>query len=196
MWHAMSKVIMSVLAVIFTAIAVKLTDDYLDKDDDHAIRKRNFCNYLGKGTPVYGLLALAVGASFSAPVSLSLFFSCYIIGMCHDHRSRYPLGLNGFQESLVVMLFSCLWFGLDLMLFSLLFVFAVQLIDDSIDVEADQQAGMRNFAQRVGRIECWLIVLICLGIAFCIHPQLLISSAVGFFVIYVLLIMFEGGHRK
>ncbi len=190
---AMSDAIMQFLAVICTALSVKLTDDYLDADSDHILGKFNFASHLGKGTPVYGLVSLAIGASLSATLSLSLFFACYIIGMCHDRRSHYPLGLNGIQESLITLLISCYLLGINPMLFAIFFVFAVQLIDDLIDIIADQQVGMKNFACLLGRTECLLLILICLGLAFVINAKIFLPVLMGFFLFYALAMTMKGG---
>jgi 4-hydroxybenzoate polyprenyltransferase len=189
----MSDAILQFLAVTCTAISVKLTDDYLDEDSDRILGKFNLASRLGKGTPIYGLVSLAIGASLAANLSLALFFACYIIGMCHDRHSRYPLGLNGMQESLIILLVSCYLLGINLMLFSILFVFAVQLIDDLIDIIADQQVGMRNYACSLGSIECLLLTLICLGFAFAINPQIFLPVLMGFSLFYTFTITIEGG---
>lgn len=193
MWLEMSNGILQFLAVICTAVAVKLTDDYLDEDSDRMLGKFNFATYLGKGTPVYGLVSLAIGASLAASISLALFFACYVIGMCHDCHSHYPLGLNGIQESLLVLFISCCLLGLNLMFFATCFVFAVQLIDDFIDVLADQQVGIRNFACSFGSNECLLLTLICLGLAFMINPGIFFPVLMGFSLFYALAITIEGG---
>lgn len=193
MWPGMSDAILQLLAVVCTGISVKLTDDYLDEASDSIIGKFNFANCIGKGTPIYGLVSLALGASLSTNISLSLFFACYIIGMCHDLHSHYPLGLNGLQESLIVLLISCCLLGMKLMFFAIFFVFAVQLIDDLIDIIADQQVGMKNYACSLGSIECLLLTLICLGSAFIINSEIFFPVLMGFFLLYALTIIIEGG---
>lgn len=193
MWPAMSDAMLQFLAVVCTAIAVKLTDDYLDEDSDHVLGKFNFAKYLGKGTPVYGLLIFAVGASLFATICLSLFFACYIIGMVHDSQSHYPLGLNGLQESVIVLIISSFLLGLNLMLFSTLFVIAVQLFDDWIDIRTDRQVGIRNYACSLGRIECLFLTFICLILAFAVNSGLFFPVLMGFSLIYFLIITIEGG---
>jgi 4-hydroxybenzoate polyprenyltransferase len=196
MWPVTSEIILQLLAVVCTGISVKLIDDYLDEDSDTILGKFNFANYLGKGTPVYGLLSLAVAASLAATVSSALFFACYIMGMGHDRHSHYPLGLNGIQESLVVLIISCCLLGPHLMLFAMLFIFAVQLIDDLIDGLADQQVGIKNYACSWGSSECLLLTLICLGLAFVVNPLIFVPVLMGFTLLYALIITIEGGKSR
>ncbi len=193
MWPAMCNSVLAFFAVSLTVIAVKLTDDYLDQESDRVLGKFNFTNWLGTGTPVYGLMSLAIGSALAAAVSLPLFFSCYIIGMCHDSHSHYPSGLNGFQESLAVLVLGCCLFGIQVMVFSLLFVFAVQLIDDWLDAVYDRQAGANNYANAWGKTECVLLILGCLGLAYSVNNSLFFPVIIGFIVSYGLIVKIEGG---
>lgn len=196
MWHAISEVFLSFLAVLFTAVSVKLADDYLDEEQDRLLGKFNFTHYLGKGIPIYGLLSLAVAATLDVTVSVPLFLACYIMGMCHDTGSHYPLGLTGIQEGLLVLLFGYVWFGWKVFSFSLLFIFAVQCLDDWIDAEKDRRVGKKNFVHMIGKIECILLALICFSLACCINVYLFIPTLAGFMLTYVALMKFERGDSK
>src|SRR5689334_11285163 len=105
-----------------------MTDDILDKDKDAACSRPNLVNLLGPGTMVYAILCLGIAASINAPVTLALFFASYIIGMFNDLRQILPSKLSGWQESILVTFLGWIFFGWKLMLFSLLFVIAIQLI--------------------------------------------------------------------
>lgn len=187
---------MPFLAVLFTAISVKLTDDYLDEEQDQLLGEFNFTHCLGKGLPIYGLMSLAVAATLDVTVSVPLFLACYIMGMCHDTSSHYPLGFTGFQEGLLVLLFGYVWFGWEIFSFSLLFIFAVQCLDDWIDAAKDQQVGKKNFAHSIGKIECILLALICFSLAYCIDANLFLPTLAGFMLTYVVLMKIERGGER
>lgn len=196
MWHVIYEAFLPFLAVLFTVVSVKFTDDYLDEEQDRLLGKYNFTLCLGKGIPIYGLLSLAVAATLDATVSIPLFLACYILGMCHDTSSHYPLGLTGLQEGLFVLLFGYLWFGWEIFSFSLLFIFAVQCLDDWIDAEKDRHVGKKNFAHSIGKIECILLALICFSLACCMNAHLFFPTLTGFLLTYVVLMKVERGHLK
>jgi 1,4-dihydroxy-2-naphthoate octaprenyltransferase len=184
--------ITTALAVAICALAVKLTDDALDKETDLAAGRRNLAARLGPGTMVYAALCLAVAASINAPVTLSLFFASYIVGMFNDLRQAFPSRLRGWQESALVTLLGVILFGWHLMLFSLLFILAVQLTDDCIDMHSDRLCGQRNFACRLGWLECWLAGLIALLAAWWLDEKLFYPVLAGTTAFYLLTLRCQG----
>lgn len=157
MWLAIYSFVITAIAVACCAFAVKLTDDWLDQEHDRLAGRKNWAHQLGIGTMLYAMLLLILSASLQPTVTLSLFLASYIIGMFHDLTSKFPLGLSGWQESTVILLISVILFGCQNTLFSLLFVAGIQLIDDCYDLIGDNMAGQRNFAAKLGRLECFLL---------------------------------------
>ncbi|HWQ62737.1 MAG TPA: hypothetical protein VN521_10520 [Negativicutes bacterium] len=155
MWPTMFDAA-TALAAALCALAVKLTDDWLDRDRDLAVGRANWSAALGAGTMVYATLFLALAAGINAAVSLALFFASYIVGMFNDLGRLLPSRLSGWQESLLVLAAGTAVCGWRVMLFAVMFVAAVQLFDDCIDLAGDRLAGQRNFACRLGTAECLL----------------------------------------
>lgn len=157
MLPAIFEFLTTALSVFFCAIAIKLADDYLDRDLDTLTGRRNWAHFLGIGTMFYAILMLIIAAGLNSLISMPLFLSSYIIGMFNDLKQVFPSKLSGWQESVIILIIGIILFKWQYMLFSLLFIMAVQLIDDCIDYKADTMAGHRNFAHKFGVIESLLI---------------------------------------
>lgn len=161
MWLVISEFTVTTLAVIFCGLAIKLTDDWIDQEQDGISGQKNWATIIGIGTMLYAMLLLIIAAAIRADISLPLFLASYVVGMFHDLTSRFPLGLSGWQESLIVLIISLIFFSHQQIIFSLLFVVAVQLFDDWYDFISDSRGGQRNFAVHFGRIECFLLATLC-----------------------------------
>ena len=111
-----------VITVILCSIAVKLVDDFLDRELDTRAGCYNFSKTLGSGAIVYGMLALSLAASINASVSIPLFLASYSIGMFNDFKKTFISGLSGLQESLLVFILGVLLWGWQSMLFSMFFI--------------------------------------------------------------------------
>lgn len=170
------------LAVLFSAIAIKLADDFLDQDIDQS--QYNFASILGKGSMLYAMLSLAFAASLNAPISVSFFLSSYIIGMFRDLRQDFPSHLTGFQESLIVFLAGVFLLGCKMMFFTFFFVLSIQLLDDYIDDAKDKLSGYRNWAHRLGRTKCLLVFFLTLLSSWNLDETMFLSSCLGTCIFY------------
>lgn len=193
MWHVISDQSALIIAVVLCAIAVKLVDDFLDKDLDRRAGYPNFTKKLGNGTVIYAMLALTLAASINAPVIIPLFLASYSIGMFNDWQQPFPSGLSGLQESLLVLLWGVLLYGWQRMLFSILFICAVQLFDDYLDVYTDQLVGYRNIASRIGKIECLLLALITMLSSWQLDEHMFPFVFFGTFLFYIVLFFYQKG---
>jgi len=177
-----------IIAVILCSIAVKLVDDFLDSDLDTRAGCYNFSKAMGPGSIVYGMLSLSLAASVNASVSIPLFFASYSIGMFNDFKKKFISGLSGLQESLLVFILGGLLWGWQNMLFSILFIFSLQLFDDYLDIYIDQLAGYRNFAHRVGKVECLLLAILTLCASWLtnehLFPLVLLATAIFYSAIF------------
>lgn len=191
MWPELFEFLSTIIAVACCSVAVKLADDYLDKEYDSVVGKANWAEMLEQGTMLYAMFFLAVAAGVNASLSLSLFLSSYIVGMFSSMHEKFPSHLNGFQESLLALTAGIVLFGWNNMLFSLSFVLAVQLFDDYLDAQSDQLAGQRNLANRFGRIECVVVCLLCIIISWEVNERLFIPALVGTTIIYLLSCRYE-----
>jgi 1,4-dihydroxy-2-naphthoate octaprenyltransferase len=174
------------LAAALCSLAVKLTDDWLDRDRDAAVGRANWSVRLGTGAMVYAALFLALAAGINVAVSLALFFASYVVGMFTDLGRRLPSRLTGWQESLLVLAAGAALCGWRTMLFATLFVSAVQLIDDCVDLAGDRLAGQRNFACRFGTVECLLGGLTLLLAAWWLDAGLFVPVFAGVVAVYCL----------
>lgn len=190
MWLAIFDFACIAAAVACCAIAIKLADDYLDQEQDRLAGQVNWTNVLGTGTMFYAIFFLSIAAAINSAVSLSLFFASYIIGMFNDFQSRFPLGLTGWQESLLTLFISLALFGWEITLFSLSLVFAVQLIDDCIDINIDSHSGQRNYACRLGCVECVLTAALALLFAWWLNEALFFPVVTGIVLVYAGLLRF------
>jgi 4-hydroxybenzoate polyprenyltransferase len=164
MWPEMYEFAVTTLAVAFCGAAIKLTDDYLDQEEDRQLARWNWTVVLGVGTPVYAMLLLALAAATDVVVSLSLFLASYVVGMLSVPERAYPCGLRGWQECGLILFAGTLLLGFRSMAFALTFVMAVQLIDDCVDrkLDACQTPVRGNWANRLGMTECLLAAAILL----------------------------------
>jgi len=188
-----SEFLITAWSVVCCSVAVKLTDDYLDQDIDTAVHSINWAQRLGPGTMVYAMLFLALSASLNASVSLSLFFSCYVVGMFNDMSRVFPSKLTGYQESLLLFVLGVMIFGWQVMTFSFLFILSVQLIDDILDIHLDRLSGQRNLAHRFGTVECLLAAIIALLLSWYLLSDLFPSVFSGASAFYIIVLFIERG---
>jgi 4-hydroxybenzoate polyprenyltransferase len=172
------------LASALCALAVKLTDDWLDRDRDQAVGRANWAAGIGAGTMVYAALFLALAAGVNAAVSLALFFASYVVGMFNDLGRLLPSRLSGWQESLLVLAAGAAVCGWRTMSFAVLFVAAVQLLDDCLDLAGDRLAGQRNFACRLGTAECLLVGITLMLASWWLYPALFSPVFAGVALVY------------
>lgn len=180
------------MAVFLCSGAVKLLDDCLDQSPDSIAGRRNWAAVLGPGAPVYAALLLAVAAGIRAEVCLPLFFASYGVGMFNDLGRRLPSGLSGWQESLLVAATGGWLFGWRMMLFAFLFIAAVQLADDCVDMHTDRLCGQRNLACRFGCVEALLAAAVAFAAAWGLNEALFPPVFAGAAVFYLGLLRCQG----
>ncbi|MCE5286677.1 MAG: hypothetical protein LLG02_12635 [Pelosinus sp.] len=167
------------MAVVCCGAAVKLSDDFLDKEMDIRSGQHNWALTLGSGALFYAIICLIAAAGLNSQVSLPLFLASYIVGMFNDYQHIFPSRLTGLQESLLVLVLGVCLFGLNSMLFSLSFILAIQLFDDCLDIHRDKLAGYRNWAYRFGLAECSLLGALCIILAWYINELTFFSVLCG-----------------
>ncbi|MDU4959694.1 MAG: hypothetical protein E6X17_03390 [Sporomusaceae bacterium] len=141
-------------AAVLCSAAVKLLDDYLDRELDAVSGQPNWINRLGEGSVAYSLPLLAGGVAMETAVALSLFLAAWAVGMYRDLAVCYPSRLRGWQEALLAIAAGVAFAGWRLMLCALLLAASIQAADDIVDRYGDQAAGRRNLAHRFGTIPC------------------------------------------
>ncbi len=191
MWPEIFELLSITIAVVCCSTAVKLADDYLDKEYDSIAGKTNWAEMLDKGTMLYAMFFLALAAGINPSLSLPLFLGSYIVGMFSSMGDKFPSRLNGFQESLLAFTVGIVLFGWSNMLFSICFVLAVQLFDDYIDAQSDKFAGQRNLVNRFGRMECIVACLLCIMVAWEVNSRMFIPALAGTTIVYLLSFGYE-----
>lgn len=186
----------NIIAVIFCAIAIKMADDFLDYDLDKASGNQNLGEILGPGLSIYAMLFLSLSVYINPPLCLSLFLASYCIGMFHDLKQRFPSGLTGLQESIVVNFIGFWLCGWRYMIFSIMFALAIQLIDDCIDAKKDTYCGYRNLAHRFGIIECCIFAVISLLLAWLVGKSLFFSVLISILIFYIGLFWYQGVQKS
>jgi len=192
MWPKMFDNAAIVLAVFLCCFAVKLIDDFLDKEIDLSCGRCNWADRLGPGAMVYAVLLLSLAACLNSRVSLPLFFASYIIGMFNDMGTTLPSQLTGWQESLLVTTLGVIFFDFHIVLFALLFVASVQFFDDYLDMRSDRLCGQRNLACRFGPVVCLAGALILFFAAWGLDEALFMPVFTGTAIFYGLALHLAG----
>lgn len=187
MLFAIFDFLASCTSVVCCAAAVKLADDFLDKEIDTRSGQYNWALPLGNGALFYAILCLIAAAGLNSKVSLPLFLASYIVGMFNGFDHVFPSKLTGLEESLAVLVLGICLFGLGSMLFSLSFILAIQLFDDCLDIHRDKLAGYRNLAYRFGLMECSILGLICIILAWSINELIFYQVLAGALFFYCVL---------
>lgn len=171
-------------AVVFCAVAVKISDDFLDVELDKCAGRNNWAEAIGRGAMIYAMLFLGLAACLNISISMSLFLGSYAIGMFQDLNQRFPTNLSGWQECLIVFTFGVIFLGLKVMVFSLFFLLSVQLFDDCIDAKADQYAGHRNLAHRLGILEAYMVAILTLLISWWVGRDIFVPVLCATVLVY------------
>lgn len=159
-------------AVAAAGVAIKLMDDWLDRELDALTGRVTLAAMVGDGTIAYALAALAVGMLLHAPAAGTLFLAAYALGMAHDATRRLPTGLAAWQESLLAVVAGVILAGPAVMVAALAAMSAVQCADDLLDAAEDRRRGARSWVHRLGRVETALILVIALLVGFVLAPVL------------------------
>jgi len=180
----MSDQIATFFATVFCAIAVKLVDDFLDKEQDNDSGCFNLTTQLGLNSVVYAALFLALAAGLNSKISMPLFLASYIVGMFNTLGHKLPSKLTGLQESILVGLLAILLFGWHRILFALTFITAIQLGDDCVDLRSDHFCGQSNLACRYGLVECFILALSALLLACWLDEEIFLPVLAGSMAVY------------
>lgn len=147
-------------AVALAGVAVKLLDDYLDREDAEDAR----------ALPAYALLALSASVVLAPGLASSLFLAAYAVGMLKDLGRPFPARLTGWQEVALVVAAGLLLTGWREMLESLALMVAVQSGDDLLDWSLDRARGRTTLIGRIGLGECVFLCVFTAALAWCLAP--------------------------
>lgn len=182
-WSAVLRLVGS---VVFAGVAIKLMDDYLDRDMDVLAGRRTVAAGIGAGTIAYALAALTVGMLLDPRTAGPLFLASYALGMGHEPGRRLPSGLAAWQESFLAVLAGCPLAGTRRMVGALLAMVVVQCVDDLMDLAGDRRRGHRSWAVRLGEVETGLLAAAALLTGLALTPVLLVVVVAAAILIEVL----------
>lgn len=168
-------------SVLFTGLVIKIMDDYLDQDIDILEKEQNLFTAIKFGGLPYALLLLSLSFMLDPVTSLSLFFASFAVGMAGKLTVKMPLGLYGYQESIIVVLLGLIFFKIN-MASSLFIIITIQLWDDFLDYDKDK-LNKKNLAFLLGKVECLLLAIIFFLLSFYLDHIKAVSSIILMHVI-------------
>lgn len=137
-------------------MVIKVTDDYLDE----VPQGPSLAAKLDRGVTPYGLLLFSLAVSLDPGTVCTLFLAAYAVGMIKDPDLLLPTSLPTWAESLMVSACGTWLWGWRAMVSSLIIMAVVQLGDDYLDRDQDWQQQRFNLANRWGRVETLLLILL------------------------------------
>lgn len=154
-------------------LAIKLTDDFLDKEEDEVLGKANLASKLGPSILPYSLGVTLIAASLEPRLAGAYFIAAYGVGMVKDPEQVFLSRLQGWQEISVLMLVSVVWLGWVQTVVAWGLMLTVQIIDDLLDFQREPTA--RNLAIRYGRAQVTLVMLLLILVSYRLGPSQLLA---------------------
>ncbi len=159
------------ITVIFlTGLVIKLMDDYLDQEIDRLNNRSSLAIKLQRGIVPYSLILISFAVLINYRLTISLFWSSYIVGMGIDN-DNLPTGLKSYQEVLIMLVLGFVVLDYKLFLFALMIILFVQLVDDYIDFHLEEYLNQTNYLNYLGEVGTILLAVISLLIALWINWQ-------------------------
>ncbi len=182
MWLAASSSWLTTgLSVFLVGWAIKLMDDYVDREVDIVLGSPNLSRALSDGLPIYLALTVALAVYSEPTTGLTLFLAAYLVGMAGEAGVSYAGGWRAWVEILAAAVLGCMIAPRQFML-NLVLVVTIQLGDDLLDRRADQLAGKRSlpilFGPRLSLLILVTLVLTALAMAPGYSAWVIISASV------------------
>lgn len=168
-----------VISIWITGFVIKLMDDYLDQDYDAEMGYYSLARKLDKSILPYAILAFAIACYFMPQIAISYFIAAYAVGMSEEMDRLFPSRLNGYQETLIVLIAGFLGIGFHQFAVSLLVILAIQAVDDIIDYHDEKERSNRNWAVRWGKHPVQIFAIISVLLAFWLEPLQTTAAMVG-----------------
>ena len=176
MWQDWSDILKDVLAVLIVGVVVKITDDYIDQDEDTAAdRPSLWLSKLGKGVLPYTIIVFSVAVVLNFRLSIGLFLSAFIVGMFKEPDAISPLGLKGYQETGLIFFSGLALVGAIPMINLILLMLLLQFLDDWFDYTRDSKYSRKNFFVSLGRVEASILLFILIFVNIFLQPIICIA---------------------
>ncbi|NPV52620.1 MAG: hypothetical protein HPY71_03745 [Firmicutes bacterium] len=173
----------SLSAALLAGVAIKLMDDYIDREVDEICGKYSFALTLEGALVPYALLCAALACALDSSLASSLIIGSYIVGMLPDLDEVFPSGLNARLESIVVGLFGVILLGWRAILSSIVLMSGVQLIDDIVDYLHEGAIVGRNYAKAFGCLGTGAAALASMMLGFILDSGKTITVMAAFLVL-------------
>lgn len=174
-------------AILFTAVAVKWLDDFIDGE--------SYTESFRAGA-AYSLTAILLAAALEFSLTFALFAACYIIGMFNSLKMRLPSGLPSWAESVIALILAIIFSGFKQVCWALLIIISVQLIDDIMDYKLDQSQNRSNAVLYFGLERSWILFLFCFYLSLKFQPLLSVIVLAAALITGNVLFSKAGGGRS
>lgn len=178
MFGHIAEIILPLLCVLSTGLAIKILDDYLDREIDEVMGKETFVQFFQQSILPYGLLFLAVALTLEPKLGGSLFLASYTVGMFKQQEQIYPCKLSGWQEIVLSCFLGSFLYGWFDFLSALSIIFFVQLLDDFYDYKVEKETDKNNYFRQYDKItvSCLLFIFASLSVFLDLVKLLLVLS--------------------
>ncbi|WZL74955.1 hypothetical protein QBE52_09790 [Clostridiaceae bacterium 35-E11] len=155
-----SDIIRKIICSILVGLVIRILDDYIDQDIQYVGKSNYIIEKFEKSIFPYSILFVTIAAGIHLQYTITLISSCYIVGMFHDLHMKLPTGLNGYSESIILVIINIFLFSFKDIVTSLMIIILIQCIDDLLDMTWDRKYGYKNYANKFGKLEIVMISLI------------------------------------
>ncbi len=175
------------IALFLLGFVIKLLDDEVDQDENlRKLPRSQMLREVQFFKLPYCLLFLSIAMMLDTPYSFALFSSAYITGMFHVSTQRLPFKLKSYQEIVIVFLINILLVPIGVFFNCLFLIVIIQFLDDLMDMNYDFTYGYFNYANRFGKGEVILVILIFLVASIMLSwVNTLIILPTGIFINYL-----------
>lgn len=121
------------MGLFLTGLAIRLVDDALDQEEDHAAGVANLTGMLGSAATAYAGASLALAALLLPRHGPALFLAAYAWGMAGSLTERLPTRLPGWLETAAAIGLLLILVPAGVALWALLLMGAFQATDWALD---------------------------------------------------------------
>lgn len=155
-----SSIIKKIISSILVGLVIKMLDDSIDQDTYYPGKGNFLIESFETSFFPYSILFVTIAAGIHTQYTVTLISSCYMVGMFHDLHMKLPTGLSGYGESMILFIINILLFSLKDITTSLMIILLIQCIDDFLDMKWDRKYGYKNYANKYGKVEVFIVSLI------------------------------------
>jgi len=179
------------MGIFLMGLVIKIMDDYIDRDIDELKGQWNIASIFKRAILPYSLVLVIISLYLNFSEAVSIFAASYFLGMCNELNERLPSGLKGWQEGVLLLLFTTYMNSLQECLAALLIVCSIQFIDDFLDLKKDIYIDSSNLVNRLGKINSLFITIALFLLALRFFPVKCLYYYSASFILYLFLFLGE-----